>query len=307
MTPLRARRLVLSPLKWEHDLLVQSLEALGHKAQRFKDIVVFESLNTLCARGGYGKVNFALKTYDYLKRYHEVKEVLTMGGGGALRQGLHPGDVLIGVKIIEHDNEGDDNNGLSSPSPLSSSSIWPLDRIFHKLPTATAVPLSPQSVAPTAQVLSRGFDSASTTPSVPLHPQRLVSRCSKGLTTKLCEKFGLELRDTGGPWFFPNSDWLKRIKEQLTSPSLFGVIASGDEDIMSSSRASELHQDTGADVVAWEGAGGARACQLAGVNYIEIRGVTDQAGESAPEEFKKNLPKAMKNLARTLLDIPQTD
>ena len=44
----------------------------------------------------------------------------------------------------------------------------------------------------------------------------------------------------------------------------FGTIASGDEDIMSVKRKAEVREQTGADVVAWEGAGGARACYFSG-------------------------------------------
>ena len=70
----------------------------------------------------------------------------------------------------------------------------------------------------------------------------------------------------------------------------FGGIASGDEGIASEKRIRELRESTGAIVVAWEGAGGARAAQLSGIPFLEIRGISDGAGENAFEEFWANIP-----------------
>jgi adenosylhomocysteine nucleosidase len=80
----------------------------------------------------------------------------------------------------------------------------------------------------------------------------------------------------------------------------FGPIASGDEGIVDSSRAREIQERTGALAVAWEGAGGARAAQFSGVPYLEIRGISDGADHNAMQEFFKNIPIAMKNVAAVL-------
>jgi len=80
----------------------------------------------------------------------------------------------------------------------------------------------------------------------------------------------------------------------------FGPMASGDEDVMDSERAGSIQKATGALGVAWEGAGGARACMLAGVPFIEIRGVTDSCSGPVPEHFEKNLKPAMKNIATVI-------
>ena len=42
--------------------------------------------------------------------------------------------------------------------------------------------------------------------------------------------------------------------------------------------------------------------EFAGVPFLEIRAVSDCAGESAPDEFERNIPKAMRN-ATHVLDI----
>ena len=77
----------------------------------------------------------------------------------------------------------------------------------------------------------------------------------------------------------------------------FGPIASGDEDVVETQRKRVLHESTGALAVAWEGAGGARACAFSGIPFAEIRGVTDTADHNAASDFEQNLEIAMSNLA----------
>src|SRR5215472_15610260 len=80
----------------------------------------------------------------------------------------------------------------------------------------------------------------------------------------------------------------------------FGDVASGDEDIVSVDRARALRDATGALAVAWEGAGGARACAFSATPYLELRAVTDQANVEASSHFLQHLPLAMRNLATLL-------
>lgn len=77
----------------------------------------------------------------------------------------------------------------------------------------------------------------------------------------------------------------------------YGPIASGDEDVMSESRKSELQNFTDAIAVAWEGAGGARACTFNDLPFIEIRGITDFSNQSAESDFYSNLKLAITNVA----------
>lgn len=81
----------------------------------------------------------------------------------------------------------------------------------------------------------------------------------------------------------------------------FGPIASGDEDIVGTGRRKEIQKRTKGMVVAWEGAGGARACQFSGMPYLEIRGVSDSANRDASADFEKNLPTAMQNVAAVVV------
>lgn len=80
----------------------------------------------------------------------------------------------------------------------------------------------------------------------------------------------------------------------------FGPIASGDEDVVDRERRRAIHQLTGALAVAWEGAGGARACHFSGVPFIEVRGITDHANSQAAADFKLHLPGAIRHVARLI-------
>jgi adenosylhomocysteine nucleosidase len=91
---------------------------------------------------------------------------------------------------------------------------------------------------------------------------------------------------------------LRRIQLSFDSFKVhFGIVASGDEDIVDPERRQALHQQLNALAVAWEGAGGARACKFSGVPFVEIRGVTDAANHLAPSDFETNLEIAMNNVA----------
>ena len=50
-------------------------------------------------------------------------------------------------------------------------------------------------------------------------------------------------------------------------------------------------------MVAWEGAGGARACTFSNIPFVEVRGVTDTADHNAPTDFERNLEVAMESIA----------
>lgn len=105
------------------------------------------------------------------------------------------------------------------------------------------------------------------------------------------------------PEFPGDKDLLERVSS--ISADKFKIhlapIASGDEDIIDLMRASELRQQTGAAAVAWEGAGGARASLFNKIPFLEIRGVTDSANNTAPVHFATNLKQAMSNVSEVLI------
>jgi adenosylhomocysteine nucleosidase len=103
---------------------------------------------------------------------------------------------------------------------------------------------------------------------------------------------------------------LERLKRVAGFPAAFhvhvGPIASGDEDVVDAERREVLHRRTGALAVAWEGAGGARACGFSEVPFIEIRGVTDRANGSAAADFRANLAPALGNVAAFIVSWART-
>lgn len=77
----------------------------------------------------------------------------------------------------------------------------------------------------------------------------------------------------------------------------FGPVASGDEDVVDPTRGQAIYQRTKALAVAWEGAGGARACRFSNVPFVEIRGITDNANQTAATDFEQNLQVSLCNVA----------
>lgn len=73
--------------------------------------------------------------------------------------------------------------------------------------------------------------------------------------------------------------------------------------MVSEERRAEVRTRTGAVVVAWEGAGGARACQLRGIPFVEIRGISDGANQTAAGDFVANLPVVMGNVASVVTSL----
>jgi nucleoside phosphorylase len=103
------------------------------------------------------------------------------------------------------------------------------------------------------------------------------------------------------PGHGPSIDALRRSAQGVGGFRVaFDVIASGDEDVVTSDRAQEIRDQTGAACVAWEGSGAARAALFNGIGSLEIRAVTDAANKEAPQHFETNLPIAMANLASLL-------
>lgn len=105
------------------------------------------------------------------------------------------------------------------------------------------------------------------------------------------------------PEFFGDETLIKKISHNdfLNFNIHLGIIASGDEDITHFTRAEEIRKATKALVVAWEGAGGARACKFNKIPFVELRAVTDLANQQTPHSFKQNVDAAMANIYDALL------
>lgn len=107
------------------------------------------------------------------------------------------------------------------------------------------------------------------------------------------------------PRFRSDEFLVEQFRELLDGPTAcrlhFGPVASGDEDVLNRERREELRNRTGALAVAWEGAGGARACCFSRIPYVEVRGITDAADPKAIDDFYQNLETVMGNLAELII------
>ena len=121
-----------------------------------------------------------------------------------------------------------------------------------------------------------------------------------------------DIRNKFGPPHLPRFRTPPQVLERChralkKTPSAFRVhyapIASGDEDVVNAERRAEIQVRTRASAVTWEGAGGARASRFAGVPFVEIRGVTDNANSTAAADYKANLKAAMKNVAQVVTSL----
>lgn len=219
-----SKTLVITPLREERAHFArrckekgyQSLEAVAGRLS----ILDFPELNLTLARGGTGKVQFAVHTQHLLESGIEPDLVICAGAAGSLVNHLKVGDIVVGTTTVEHDiREG----FIDSPLPR-----------FEADPVIV--------------------DSLSQVPGA-----------------------------------------------ELAFPVHFGVVASGDEDIVSEDRKRSVHKTTDAIAVGWEGAGGAKACRFSGVPFVEIRGITDAADEGAASDFEQNLAIAVGNIAHFLI------
>ena len=213
-------KLIITPMKEELNFLLQGCTKAGFHAESAMigklPVVQLPDLSIALARGGLGKVQFAVQTQHLLDTCSDWDLIVCAGAAGALADEVSVGDIVVATTTVEHDY----NNKFNK----------------RALPT---------------------FDSAEAA----IVELRSVSRSTKAFSVH------------------------------------FGPIASGDEDVVETERKRALHESTGALAVAWEGAGGARACAFNRIPFVEIRGVTDTADHNAASDFEENLEVAMRNLA----------
>jgi len=218
------QRLIVIPTQGEIACFLQVCTELGFPAEASQlgrlAVVHLPEQGVTVARGGLGKVQFALQTQHLLDAGPDWEVVICVGAAGALVDALAPGDIVAATETVEHD-------------------------IRNKFST----PLLPR------------FRSADTA----------LAALRQGL-----------------------SAW-------TACPVHFGPIASGDEDVVDRERRRAIHQLTGALAVAWEGAGGARACHFSGVPFIEVRGITDHANSQAAADFRLHLTSAMRHVTRLIM------
>ncbi len=84
---------------------------------------------------------------------------------------------------------------------------------------------------------------------------------------------------------------------------VWGIILSGDEDVINTKRRNQLNNLYKGLSVDWESAGFALTCQLNMVPGHIFRGISDYAHEHTSSEYKKNQQTAVNNISRLLTDF----
>lgn len=99
--------LVVTPIRDEFNSLARVFEERwGSPAQRAVgrvDVHEYHAAGVTLARGGLGKVQFAVTTGHLLDRLPEVDLVVCAGVAGSLSNQVRIGDVVVGTATVEHD------------------------------------------------------------------------------------------------------------------------------------------------------------------------------------------------------------
>lgn len=121
-------------------------------------------------------------------------------------------------------------------------------------------------------------------------------------TSTLEHDFKLKFVQRPLPEFFGSPELLG-LAQQFQSKNFllhFEKVASGDEDVLESSRAQEITGITNAVAVAWEGAGLGRVARFNQISHLEIRAISDFADNMAVKDFYKNLEAGMDHGAQLI-------
>ena len=101
------RKLIITPMKEELDFLLQSCTKRGFHAESAMigklPVVQLPDLGVTLARGGLGKVQFAVQTQHLLDTCSDWDLIVCAGAAGALADRVLVGDVVVATTTVEHD------------------------------------------------------------------------------------------------------------------------------------------------------------------------------------------------------------
>jgi len=202
--------------------------------------------SVVLARTGVGKVNAAMVSTLLLENFGP-SEVIFTGIAGCLNPKMHPGDVVIGQKLIQHDYGSVTAGGMRTSAARS-----PVDGRRNPV-----------------------FFSCDA---------RLVA-----LAQRVAGKLTLDKIDT------PAGPRQPRIQT--------GVIATGDVFVASRAKRTSLRKRHNADAVEMEGAAVAQICHQQKVPFLVIRGLSDDADETADQDLRKNVQAASANAVKLTTSV----
>ena len=100
-------KLIVTPMREELDCLVQGCTKAGFHAERATvgrlPVVRLPDLGVTLARGGLGKVQFAVQAQHLLDTCSDWDLIICAGAAGALADKVSVGDVVVTTTTVEHD------------------------------------------------------------------------------------------------------------------------------------------------------------------------------------------------------------
>lgn len=96
---------------------------------------------------------------------------------------------------------------------------------------------------------------------------------------------------------------LIQIVKKTNSEVIYGPVLSGNEDVVSTERRSELFATHKGLLVDWESAGFLLTCNLNKVKGLIFRGISDLAYEQTMTEYNKNQKKVVRKIIKILVSV----
>ena len=101
------KRLIITPMREELDLLLQSYTTAGFHAEGATigrlSVARLPDLGVTLAQGGLGKAQFALQTQHLLDTCSDWDLIVCAGAAGALADEVSVGDIVVATTTVEHD------------------------------------------------------------------------------------------------------------------------------------------------------------------------------------------------------------
>ena len=243
---------ILVALPSEYDAVRKEVRLVGQPvelAQHKISIGYRKGEKLYVVRTGAGNINAAMTTQAVLTRY-KVDRVISIGVAGNLNDDWKVDDVLVATDVVNHQQGKETPAGFAAKEPAISRQLSA--EYGHKC----------EELRSNAMEVARALLDGS-------QPAR-----TNGATEVLRQAQGGNI--VGG---------LKAESRQPRAGIRQGRLVSGDSFIASTEKRKWLRQTFKADAVDMVAGGIAGVCEANGVPYVIIRVLSDNADESASEDF----------------------
>ena len=129
------RKLIITPMKEELDFLLQSCTKRGFHAESAMigklPVVQLPDLSIALARGGLGKVQFAVQTQHLLDACSDWDLIVCAGAAGASADEVPVGDIVVATTTVEHDYNNKFNKRALPKFDGAEAAIAELRSVSH--------------------------------------------------------------------------------------------------------------------------------------------------------------------------------